>query len=454
MTGWGERRWYYIIFLLQEKTKRIFVDVSFSKDLKKVLRKHWQGHNPETAEIFSMENADAIPKMHVWEAGEMPRPKALVYLEKWKTVFAEAGYDVYGSAKAKWPGKPYNVFTSEDRRALSKISVELFKQGKEFQVICCEDAGENKKVAHQKYCAVVSDETLSIRTNGEIASEFRDYCWKNDLTHSQGLMQLLEGKAEEQGMLEKDLQARLHKADRIIEDQKETISRLRSQLKQARSNPEESKKLERAKLQNLLLEEFFKRLPAVDHTSSVQIKRRNRRQIAAMIGDLSQYCLPAKSEIIQLRIEEVGYGKRSKTPLFVYGKTVDGKPLKLRCYGDKTENFGESLWESRFLVEDSEWLFAVQKMGDTSNVVGALPVIDEKVLAVCMGAIVEAEGPEETKEYDVEDYLREADELARMYDLNDDDTEFQYQDEDDMLAYSGLQKLDDLINYADKRKSN
>ena len=34
MTGWGEHRWYYVIFLLQEKTKRVFIDISFSKDLK------------------------------------------------------------------------------------------------------------------------------------------------------------------------------------------------------------------------------------------------------------------------------------------------------------------------------------------------------------------------------------------------------------------------------------
>ena len=54
MAGLGEHRWYYVIFLLQEKTKRVFIDISFSKDLKKVLRKHWQGNNPETRDFFSL----------------------------------------------------------------------------------------------------------------------------------------------------------------------------------------------------------------------------------------------------------------------------------------------------------------------------------------------------------------------------------------------------------------
>ena len=451
MTGWGEHRWYYVIFLLQEKTKRVFIDISFSKDLKKVLRKHWQGNNPETREFFSMENPDALPQMHVWKAGNMPRPKALVYLEKWKTVFAEAGYAVYGSGKAKWSGKPYNVFTREDERVLRKISVELFKQGKEFRMICCEEIGEIKKAAHQKYYAGALDETLNIRTNSEIACAFRQYCIEQELTQSQGLMQLLEGKTEERGMLEKDLQARLDKADRIIEEQKEMISGLRLQLKQARTNPDAPKKLERADLRKQLLKEFFNRLPEAEYAFYAPLQQHSRRQIEAIFEDLPQYRLPTKSEIILMTVEGIGYGKRNLNPLFVYGRTADGAPVKLRWYNDRAGKFGESIWNSRFFVKGSQWLFAIQKTGEASNIVGSLPVIDEIVMAICMGATVDEDCPEKTEEYDIDDYVREADELDRLYNQNHAEPELQFLD-DDMPAYSGANKLDDLIIAADKHK--
>lgn len=451
MAGLGEHRWYYVIFLLQEKTKRVFIDISFSKDLKKVLRKHWQGNNPETREFFSMENPDALPQMHVWKAGNMPRPKARVYLEKWKTVFAEAGYAVYGSGKAKWSGKPYKALTREDDRVLRKISVELFDQGKEVSMICCEDIGEIKKAAHQKYFAGASDETLNIRTNTEIAYAFRQYCFEKELTQSQGLMLLLEEKAEDQGMLGKDLQARLDKADRIIEEQKEMISSLRLQLKQARTNPEASKKLERADLRKQLLNEFFNRLPEAEYAFYAPIQRRSRRQITAMFEDLPQYRLPTKSEIIHMTVDGIGYGKRYRNPLFVYGRTADGAPVKLRWYDDDAGNFGESIWSSRFLVKGSQWLFAIQKTGEASNIVGSLPVINETVMAVCMGATVDDDCPEETEEYNVDDYVKEADELDRLYNQNHADADLQYLD-DNMPAYSGSNKLDDLIIAADKHK--
>ena len=451
MTYWGERRLYHVIFLLQEKTKRIFIDISFATDLKKVLRKHWQGKNPETREFFSMENPDALPQMHVWEAGNMPRPKALVFMEKWKMVFAEAGYAVYGSAKAKWSGKAYNVFTREDERVLRKISVELFKQGKEFRMICCEEIGEIKKAAHQKYYAGALDETLNIRTNSEIACAFRQYCIEQELTQSQGLMQLLEGKTEERGMLEKDLLARLDKADRIIEEQKEMISSLRLQMKQARTNPDTPKKLERADLRKQLLKEFFNRLPEAEYAFYAPIQRRSRRQIEAMFEDLPQYRLPTKSEIILMTVEGIGYVDRNRNPLFVYGRTVDGAPVKLRWYDDDAGKFGESIWSSRFLVEGSQWLFAVQKTGEASNIVGSLPVIDEIVMAICMGVAIDEDCPEETEEYDIDDYVREADELDRLYNQNHAEPELQFLD-DDMPAYSGANKLDDLINMADKYK--
>ena len=65
---------------MQEKSKHVFVDISFAEDLKKVLRKHWQGKQSDTVEYFSMENVDAVPQMFVWELGDMSRGKALVFL--------------------------------------------------------------------------------------------------------------------------------------------------------------------------------------------------------------------------------------------------------------------------------------------------------------------------------------------------------------------------------------
>lgn len=82
MIDTGERRQYRIIFLMQEKNKHVFVDISFAEDLQKVLHKHWQGKQTDTARYFSMENVDAVPQMYVWELGYMSRGKALVFFGK------------------------------------------------------------------------------------------------------------------------------------------------------------------------------------------------------------------------------------------------------------------------------------------------------------------------------------------------------------------------------------
>ena len=133
---------------MQEKSKHVFVDISFAEDLKKVLRKHWQGKQSDTVEYFSMENVDAVPQMHVWEAGNISRPKALLYLEKWKTVFENQGYIVHGSKKSKGRSVSLDLLTSSEKRRLKEISTDLFLQRKQVQVIRCEDVGEMSKSAN------------------------------------------------------------------------------------------------------------------------------------------------------------------------------------------------------------------------------------------------------------------------------------------------------------------
>ena len=452
MAGWGEHRWYYVIFLLQEKTKRIFIDISFATDLKKVLRKHWRGKNPETREFFSMENPDAVPQMHVWKAGNMPRPKALVYLEKWKTVFENQGYIVHGSEKSKGRSVSLDLLTSSDKRRLKEISTDLFLQRKQIQVIRCEDVGEMRKSAHQRYGIAASDETLNIRTSSDIAYAFRQFCLRNDLTQSQGLMCLLDGKAATQGALEQDLQARLRNADGLIAEKNEIIVGLRAQLEKARSNPEYPKKYERAELQNQLLKEFIKRLPEPDQIWYEKIRKRSRRQIRAVIPEIKRYRLPNESKIIEATIEEIGYGKRFRNPLFVYAKTPEGEPVKLRWYADEVGRFGASLWSSSYLIKGSQWLFAVQETGEGSNVVGALPILNRAMMAACLGLEVEEDNSGDMDEYDIEALVKEADELAQEYDQNAETDRSQESDTDGMPAYRGEQRLDDLIREANKQK--
>ena len=328
----GKRRRYRIIFLMQEKSKHVFVDISFAEDLKKVLRKHWQGKQSDTVEYLSMENVDAVPQMFVWELGDMSRGKALVFLEKWKSVFENQGYIVHGSKKSRGRSVSLNLLTSSEKRCLNEISTELFLQRKQIYVIRCEDVGEMRKPAHQRYGTAASNETLNIRTSSDIAYEFRQFCLRNDLTQSQGLMCLLDGKAATQGALEQDLQARLRNADRLIAEKNEIIAGLRAQLEKARSNPEYPKKYERAALQNQLLKEFIKRIPEPDQIWYEQISKRSWRQINTAIPELKRYRLPKESKIVEATIEEIGYGKHFRNPLFVYGKTPGGDPSSpARC---------------------------------------------------------------------------------------------------------------------------
>ena len=124
----------------------------------------------------------------------------------------------------------------------------------------------------------------------------------------------------------------------------------------------------------------------------------------------------------------------------------------MRWYADEAGRFGESLWSSSYLIEGSQWLFAVQETGEGSNVDGELPVLNRAMMAACLGLVVEEDDLEDMDEYDTEALVKEADELAQEYDQNEENERSQENDTDGMPAYGEEQRLDDLIRAANKHK--
>ena len=128
----------------------------------------------------------------------------------------------------------------------------------------------------------------------------------------------------------------------------------------------------------------------------------------------------------------------------------------MRWYDDdEAGRFGASLWSSSYLIKGSQWLFAVQETGEGSNVVGELPVLNRAMMAACLGLVVkedDSEDMDDYDEYDIAALAKEADELAREYDQNEENDWSQESDTDGMPVYGGEQRLDDLIRAANKQK--
>ena len=369
-------REYSVLFLLRKEERKVYMEISFARDLGAVLRKHWCGEVPRTREYFSCENPWAKPEMLVWKIGYASREEAGAFLQKWEEAFLEKGFEIITSQVDKANIREIEKNWMYSRR-LKEISFDNLMQGVDVQRVTCRKETRKKKEAAQKYTLEAAEDVINIRTTWRVSHAFRTFCKERGLTQSQGLSLLVEtanaGITDE--LLIRDLQGRLHRADAKNINNEELICRLRKELQEERGSKRYPREVHAARIQDMLIKKFFAYLPKPQFTEAY-MKRYSVKLSETVFPDKKEYNFPDKDGVYLLYLEHVGYVKGHRKLLLIYGKTAKGEKLKL-CYPYAREHrYGQTLWNSQYLIQGYPWGFGVQRPKEIAYIVGALPLFD------------------------------------------------------------------------------
>lgn len=422
----------YILFLIDEDGKKVHIEVSANKEPEAVLRKHWRGDDPDTKEVFSKDNPKAKPVMQVWYAGNLTRRKSKAFLMEWELLFTAAGYEIVGSKISYSFRQNPPALSGIEKFAFRKASVSGLLNGDIGRTIKCDEEGGGRRSPFQKFTAEPTDIILRVRVKTETANTFRSFCEREGLTHGQGLELLLAEYTGNNDAVIRDLQERLLKADRCIEENNQKNFRLQETINQLEEDRNYPKKYRTAELQKLLLEDFFNHLPPMKQPLGKMLKRYNYREGVKAFPQARVYSFPLEEGNIHMYVEHIRISKGDPHCVFIYGKDYEGNKIKIRWYSVKGNKFGVRLSSSPFLWEHSPWIFSVQKEGEAMEMVGSLPNLGEiwETWNVPKEDIAkETAGYVETKEDDdslralvgeelykeFRGWIRESEELDQMY---------------------------------------
>lgn len=362
-----QERDYKVLILLWEKEKTVCAWISFSKTPDIELKKRWLALNPNVK-----------PETLMWNMGVVKRDVAAYALQKWQADFVELGFQIAGQSEDTVTRKSKPNLKSAERARLAEISVDALLRNREYWRVTCKNGKVKEKSCVEKFAVNTARESLCIRVTEEVANAFRQCCRGNSFTQSQAMAYLLDQANEggDDNLLVDDLTDRLDKADKEIKKAHQKLALLQKALGKERQGKEYPKKYQAARLQNELLKTFFNRLSAPESPGMIKLKKCSARISAQVFPERREYTYPDRDGVILLYLEHIAYGKPDHTPLFIYGKDVNGNKKKVRWYYQRSEQFGVSMWDSPYLLEGAPWLLAVQKTGDVADMVGSLPVID------------------------------------------------------------------------------
>ena len=374
MPKWRE---YSVLFLLQEKTKRVYMEVSYAKEMNAILRKHWRGENQHSREYFSSGSPGAKPEMLAWEAGYISREKAMAFLKRWVEVLDQEGYQIIGNPLKGWKPKNRIRLTSAEEARFDGITFANLIQGNGIKKIACGEEGGVRRGAPQKYTVKAADTIFRVRATNSVVQQFQKFCKKNELTQNQGFALLLSyaDEGNQNNPLYQDLRGRLEKADQLVAEQETIIQKLREELAAEKASKERPKKVRAAMLQNELLKLFFEKLPQ-PYISEDNLDLCYDEESQEIFPDKTAYKFPEIEGVYLVHLDHVKYLASSPGVLMYYGTTESGEKLKFCRRDRKGERYGLAVWDSEYLVYGYPWGFAVVKLGAIAYIVGALPIID------------------------------------------------------------------------------
>ena len=304
-----KERDYKVLFLILEKEKKVHMEISFSKEPAAVLRKHWRGEIDETKDLFSRNNPRAKPVMWVWDIDRVPRKKATAYLKEWERFFLKEGYEIIGQTPAYDPGESIFRLDGIEKYRVTRMNVATLIRGKNCRIVKCENAGEKRLAASQKYTTEAADDLLRIRVKADVANVFRDLCEEESLTHGQGIAMLLSSYTGHNDLVVSDLRDRLQKAEKVINEKNRKIEKLQGELRSWKESLEYPQKYQTLCLQDQLLRELYERCPTLGLCSDLMIRRYSHGMGINIFPEGKEYTFVSQEGIMPLCVEHLQYSQ-------------------------------------------------------------------------------------------------------------------------------------------------
>jgi len=375
-----DEREYKILFLLDRDKKIVAIDRSCAEKLKPILRKHRYGEVPYTADLFGDVPGRAVPVMYVYPIWERSGKWADGWVLLWAEAFEEAGYTVRVKPDLKTKRKSYKCCVESMK---GRPSIACILDNDEIEYLCHEQDAKVERVsgcAGKRHIREKTTEVLNIRVRKKTAELFRLLCEERGLTQDRALSALLDLEKE----ISKDKESKtsyeeLHDLIFSLEAELDTanveLMLYKKKYHNLKNNGYIRRKDQEHELKVRLVREFLKYCTIPQHDHMVKVHRYNHKQAKRFGNWHNEYIYPSEDGISLIRLEHACYGRGKDAPLFIFGRTEDGYPLKFRFYYKRSGFLGKNIGYTNDSKITSRWLCAylVSKEG-AADLIGALPL--------------------------------------------------------------------------------
>ena len=375
-----DEREYKILFLLDRDKKIVAIDRSYADKLRPILRKHRYGEVPYTADLFDNVPNRAIPVMYVYPTWENNGKRADGLVLLWAEAFEEAGYLVRVRLGLEEKRRIQKI-VMEDRRGKPSISEIL--ENDEIECLHHEQDTKVERVhgrVGKKYVREKTTDVLNIRVKKETAELFRSFCEESGLTQDRALATLLDLEKEISG--NGDSETDYEELNDIILDLENELDEANVNLilykkkySDLKDNGYIRRKDQAYELKERLVREFLKYCPITQYEHMIKVHCYSHKQAIRLGNWYNEYMYPLEDGITLIRLEHVCYGRVHDAPLFIFGRTEDGRSVKFRFYNKRSDFLGKSIARSDYSKISSRWLCAylVSEEG-VADLIGALPL--------------------------------------------------------------------------------
>ena len=351
----------------------VYIGKTKSKNPKRVLRYHREGHNKLTADDFKKDTCHSLPTIHILEILEDSNAfLAYRYQLAWHRHADESGYITLASETLDRAAYRMSPETEALYQQIARTPFSTFLT-KPYTPSSLPPAQESKPSppVNESQKPV----QLNIRITAEERNHFIKLCNDNSVSQREAFSMLLSGSSKTAAM-------RLIKQQRsTIEEYLRTIDSLRSELKRASRGANADIRLKKAlSFCKEAITHYIELTSSESAALPQPLKCYGWNQFSASFRNRFDYNYPADDGFSVATLDAICYGHGRHPAIFVWGTDVEtGAKIKVRFYA-KRDYIGISFPHSPFVYKNATLLIGYRVAPDNAvDLYFALPLISQSL---------------------------------------------------------------------------
>ena len=350
----------------------VYIGKTKSKNLKRVLRYHREGHNRLTADDFKKDTCHSLPTIHILEILEDSNAfLAYRYQLAWHRHADESGYITLASESLD--SAAYRMFPETETlyQQIACTPFSTFLAQPYASSLAPAQAPEPLTPTEEQQKPV----QLNIRISAEDRNHFINLCNDNAVSQKEAFSMLLSGSSETAAM-------QLIKQQRsTIEEYLRTIDSLRSELKRTSRGANADIRLKKAlSFCKEAITHYIELTLSESAALPQPLKCYGWNQFSASFRNRFDYNYPADDGFSVATLDAICYGQGRHPAIFVWGTDVEtGAKIKVRFYA-KRDYIGISFPHSPFVYKNATLLIGYRAAPDNAvDLYFALPLISQSL---------------------------------------------------------------------------